>query len=104
MLHLLLYARQGCFQDLRNDKQSIIKMGESQMLGILISAGVLGLIITLMEEGEFPGWVPMTLCVLAALIPIVIFNAVLPGLFFIGPLVGAICWGCAISATCGMTV
>ncbi|QDT00493.1 hypothetical protein [Adhaeretor mobilis] len=75
------------------------------MLGLLISAGVLGLIISLMEEGDFPGWTPMIICVLAALVPSTLINAFIPaGLFFIGLIVGAVCCGVAISATCGMTV
>ena len=36
------------------------------MLGILLGAAVLGVIITVMEEGDFPGWFPMIMCVLAA--------------------------------------
>ena len=36
------------------------------MLGLLISAAILGVTISILEEGDFPGWVPMILCVLAA--------------------------------------
>ena len=58
-----------------------------------------------MEEGEFPGWGVMLICVLAALIPsTVVESFVKPELFFLGPLVGSVCCGAAISATCGMTV
>jgi hypothetical protein len=75
------------------------------MLGIFIGAGILGLLIAVMEQGEFPGWFPMILCVLAAVIPSAIINAMLPpGLFFIGLAVGAVCAGFAISAATGMTV
>jgi hypothetical protein len=58
-----------------------------------------------MEQGEFPGWVAMIICVLAAAISAMIINALLPdGLFIIGLAVGAGCAGFAISAMCGMTV
>ncbi len=75
------------------------------MLGIIIGAAILGIIIAVMEKGDFPGWGVMVLCVLAAGIPAMIINALLPsGLFFIGLAVGAVCAGLAISATCGMSV
>ncbi|MBI3823736.1 MAG: hypothetical protein HY289_13790 [Planctomycetes bacterium] len=75
------------------------------MIGILLGAGILGIIIALMEEGEFPGWWSMIACVLASLIPAAIVNAFLPeGLFIIGLAVGAVCAGCMISALCGMSV
>jgi hypothetical protein len=74
------------------------------MIGLFVSAGILGLIISVME-GEFPGWGNMILCVLAAAIPAFIVNLLLPGLYDIpGALVGAICAGLAISALTGMTV
>ncbi len=75
------------------------------MLGLIIGAGILGLIVAVMEEGEFPGWFPMIGCVLAAAIPAAIVNSFLPpSLFIVGLAVGALCAGCAISALCGMTV
>jgi hypothetical protein len=75
------------------------------MLGLIIGAAILGVIIALMEGGEWPGWGPLFLCVLAALIPAVIVNALLPPeLFFIGLIVGAVCAGFAISAAVGMSV
>ncbi len=75
------------------------------MLAMIIGAGILGIIIAVMEEGEFPGWGKMILCVLAAVIPAAIVNLFLPpALFFVGLAVGALCAACAISATCGMTV
>ena len=47
----------------------------------------------------------MILCVLVAVIPAAIINALLPpGLFVIGLAVGALCAGFVISATCGMSV
>jgi hypothetical protein len=75
------------------------------MLGLLIGAGILGLIVAIMEQDEFPGWGKMILCVLAAVVPAAIINALLPpGLFLIGLTVGACCAGLVISATTGMTV
>jgi hypothetical protein len=75
------------------------------MIGILIGAAILGLIIAAMEEGEFPGWGKMVLCVLAAVLPAALVNALLPPeLFIVGLAVGAGCAGLAISALCGMSV
>jgi hypothetical protein len=39
------------------------------MFGLVIGAGILGIIIAMMEQGEFPGWGKMIICVLAAGIP-----------------------------------
>ena len=78
---------------------------EPIMLAIILGAGILGIIIAVMEEGEFPGWGKMIICVLAAVIPAAIINALLPSeLFIVGLAVGAVCAGLAISATCGMSV
>jgi hypothetical protein len=75
------------------------------MLGIIIGAGILGLIIALMEEGEFPGWGKMALCVLAAAVPALIINFFLPAyLFIIGLAVGAVCATFAIAALCQMSL
>ena len=75
------------------------------MLGIIVGAAILGIIIAVMEQGEFPGWGSMIICVLAATIPQGIANMFLPpSLFIIGSAVGAVCAGFAISATCGMSV
>ena len=74
-------------------------------MGVLIGAAVLGVIITVMEEGDFPGWFPMIMCILAASIPAGILNAVLPPqLFVVGSFVGALCATVAISYFCQMTV
>jgi hypothetical protein len=75
------------------------------MLGIIIGAGILGIIIAAMERESFPGWGVMVVCVLAAAIPAFIINSLLPpGLFFVGLAVGAVCAGLAISALCGTGV
>jgi hypothetical protein len=74
------------------------------MLGVILGAGILGIIIAIMEQDEFPGWGTMVLCVLAAGIPALIINLLLPSfLFFIGLAVGALCAGVAISYLCGMS-
>ncbi len=73
------------------------------MLGILLGAAILGVIITVMEDGDFPGWFALIMCVLAASIPAAIINAFLPpNLFIVGVLVGALCAGVAISYFCQM--
>lgn len=73
------------------------------MFGIIIGAAILGIIIAVMEGDEFPGWLNMVLCVLAAGIPTAIINTFLPPeLAIIGLLVGAVCAMLAIMATCGM--
>jgi hypothetical protein len=75
------------------------------MLGILVGAAILGLIITVMEQGEFPGWPKMIGCILAFAIPNIILTLALPpGLFFVGILVGAICATFAISYLVGMVI
>ncbi len=75
------------------------------MVGLALGAGVLGIIIAVMEEGEFPGWAKMSVCVLAAVIPAWIINLLLPPeLFIVGLAVGAVCAGFAIAALCGMSV
>ena len=75
------------------------------MIGLFLSAAILGAIIMVMEEGEFPGWGTMVICVLAAVIPSAIITVLVSeNLFFVGPIVGAACSGLAISATCGMSV
>lgn len=75
------------------------------MLGLVLGAAILGITIAVMEEGEFPGWGKMMSCVLAAVIPAAIVNALLPpGWFILGLAFGAGCAGLVISATCGMRV
>jgi hypothetical protein len=75
------------------------------MLGLILGAAILGIIIAVMEKGEFPGWGKMILCVLAAVVPAAIINLLLPpALFIVGLAVGALCAGFAISALCGMGV
>jgi hypothetical protein len=75
------------------------------MLALIIGAGILGIIIVVMEGGNFPGWPTVIVCALAALVPAWIVNALLPpNLFFIGLLVGALCAALAIAAMFGMSI
>ncbi|QDU98275.1 hypothetical protein [Lignipirellula cremea] len=76
------------------------------MLGaIIISAAILGAIVMTIEDGDFPGWIPLTLCCLAASLPAVLINYYLPpGWFILGLAVGAVTGGCALSALLGMSV
>ena len=73
------------------------------LIVLVVSAGVLGIIIAVMEEGDFPGWISMSICVVATMVPTAVISLLVP-LPFLGAVVGAICGGFAISATCGMTV
>ena len=67
------------------------------MCGLLVGAAILGIIIAVMEDGEFPGWGTLIICVLAASLPSYAINQfVPPSLFFLGPLVGAVTGGFAI--------
>jgi hypothetical protein len=60
------------------------------MVGLLVGAAILGIIIAAMEQGEFPGWPKMIVCVLVAVIPAAIVNALVPPeLFIVGLAVGA---------------
>lgn len=75
------------------------------MLGLFLGAAILGVIITVMEDGEFPGWWPLLGCVLIASVPsfaVVISGAVeyaLPA-----ALAGAILCCFAIMFLCQMTL
>jgi hypothetical protein len=75
------------------------------MIGLLVGAAILGIIISIVEKEEFPGWGKMIVCVLAAWIPAFALSKVLPPeLFFIGSLVGAICAAATIFLLCGTTI
>jgi hypothetical protein len=74
------------------------------MLAIILGAGILGIIIAVMEGGEFPGWGKMVLCVLAGAVPALIVNLFLPAyLFIVGLVVGAAGAMVAIAWLCSMT-
>jgi hypothetical protein len=72
------------------------------MLGLIIGAGILGIIIAAMEGGDFPGWGKMVVCVLAAVVPAAVIDYAAPDLFPLGLVVGAACGGLAIMGTTGM--
>ncbi len=75
------------------------------MIGIIVSAAILGGIIALMQESDFPGWMEMIICAIAALVPTVLLRIMLPeSLSLLAPLAGASAATIAISTTCGMTV
>jgi hypothetical protein len=77
------------------------------MLSLIIGAGVLGIIIAVMEQGEFPGWGKMVICALAASVPTFILTKVLPPeipFLILSTLVGAICATVAIMFTTGMPI
>ncbi|MEM9413274.1 MAG: hypothetical protein AAGA30_19350 [Planctomycetota bacterium] len=75
------------------------------MISILISAIVLGVLIATTNDGDFPDWTILIICLAAAIVPCAILNFALPAnLFFVGPIVGAICCAATISATLGMPV
>src|SRR5262245_35134394 len=73
-------------------------------LGLVLGAATLGIIVAVMEQGEFPGWGKMILCVLAGVIPAAIIGLLLRPLFLVGLAVGAVSAGFAIARTCGMGV
>lgn len=75
------------------------------MLVLVIDAAVLGLIIAMMEQDEFPGWVRAGVCALLMAIAMSVASHVLPGLLALaGFAVAAIVGAFAISALCGMSV
>lgn len=72
---------------------------------IVVGAAALGIIIAVMEEGEFPGWGRMCVCVVVTSVVSAVAGALIPvGNFVLGPVVGAVVGGGVISATCGMSV
>ncbi|HCS55026.1 MULTISPECIES: hypothetical protein [Rubinisphaera] len=74
------------------------------MFGLIIGAGILGIVIAAMEDWDFPGWFTSGICVLSALVPAAIVNAIIgPEFFFVGLAVGAAVAGLVISAMCGMS-
>jgi hypothetical protein len=75
------------------------------MAGLVLGAVLLGVIIAVVEEDEFPGVGRMMLCVLAAVVPAALLRYVLPGgLSFLGTLFGAACAAVAIALLCRMTL
>ena len=75
------------------------------MIGLILDAAVVGGIIAVMEQDEFPGWMTTLVCALAISLVTWGTMALLPtALFFLGILAGAITGGIVISAMTGMSV
>jgi len=75
------------------------------MLGLVIDTAVLGLIIAVIEQDDFPGWLRAGACALLMSVVMYAISLVLPGLLALaGFAVAAIVGAFAISALCGMTV
>jgi hypothetical protein len=77
------------------------------MLGIIIGAGILGVIISIVEREGFPGWGKMVICALAAGIPAFVLSRVLPNEIYFLPIpliVSALCAMGAIMVTVGTTI
>ena len=76
------------------------------MLGLLIGAAVLGTIITIMEDGEFPGWWPLLGCVFVSSLPGIILRFTgAPSLTYLllAILASAVLAWLAIAGLCEMT-
>lgn len=78
------------------------------LLALVIGAGLLGFIIVIMDDGDFPGWFRLMLCAVAALIPAAAIPSMLPPQDAVvgvsaGMGAGVVVSGFAISALCGMT-
>lgn len=75
------------------------------MLALVLDAAVLGGIVAVMEQDEFPGWIRTALCAIAISLAMFAAASVLPGLLaLLGFVVGAVVGAFAISALCGMSV
>lgn len=75
------------------------------MISILLAALVLGVMIALTNDGEFPPWGILIICLAAAIFPTAVLNFVMPeSLFFVAPIVGAICCAITISLTLSMSI
>lgn len=75
------------------------------MLMLILGAAILGIIISVMESRDFPGWGPMILCVIAAVAPAAIINSTLhKDYHLVGTAVGAVCAAFAIAASCDMSL
>jgi hypothetical protein len=74
------------------------------VIGLLFDAAIIGIIVAVMEEGDFPGWGPMIGCALAIGVAAGGTSALLPAaLWPVAVLVGALVGALVISWLCGMT-
>lgn len=78
------------------------------MLGLGLSAAILGIIIATMQEDAFPGWIPMGACVAVASLPLIVLRVAMPeaspALHLAGLIVSALLVTVTISALCEMSV
>ena len=75
------------------------------IIGLLLDAAIVGIIIAVMEKGEFPGWGPMLGCVLAIGITSNVVAVLLPdALWFLATLAGAAVGAYVISWLCHMSL
>ena len=73
------------------------------VFGLFFDAAIIGIIIAVMQKGEFPGWWPMIGCVLAIGITSNVVAMLLPdALWPLGILTGAAVGALVISRTCYM--
>ena len=73
------------------------------IFGLLFDAAIIGIIIAIMQKGDFPGWWPMIGCVLAIGITSTVVSTLLPGvLSLLGILAGAAVGAFVISRVCYM--
>lgn len=74
------------------------------MLGLLLDAALIGIIIAVMERGEFPGWGIAIGCAFAIGITSNVVSMLLPGvLSLLGVVAGAVVGAFVISWLCEMT-
>ena len=75
------------------------------MLTVFLAGLLLGFLIAVTNEGDFPSWEVIVICLASAIFPCAVLNFTLPAsLFFVGPIVGAICCAVAIKLTLGMSL
>ena len=67
------------------------------MVPILLAGFLLGILIALVNEGDFPEISLLILCLASAIFPTAVLNFFMPAnLFFVGPVAGALCCALAI--------
>ena len=75
------------------------------IFGLLFDAAIIGIIIAVMEKGDFPGWGPMIGCVLAIGITSNVVAILLPeSISLLGLVAGAGVGALIISWLCGMSL
>jgi hypothetical protein len=79
------------------------------MFGLLIDAALIGIIIAVMEGGDFPGWLPALGCAVVISLGTYVIQLGLVEVIgsagaWLGIVLGALLGGVVISALCGMSV